>query len=64
MYVYFQDVSTSSVVIMVIANLMVSPTESYVLKHAEVKYKVELIKQNNIIGKVIVYVWIHVYVSH
>lgn len=36
---------------MVIANLMISPPEAYILKHATVKYKVEQIRQNNVVGK-------------
>ena len=36
---------------MVIANLMISPSEAYVLKYATVKYKVEQIRQNSVVGK-------------
>ena len=36
---------------MVIANLMISPSEAYVLKYAAVKYKVEQIRQNSVVGK-------------
>ncbi|XP_052218938.1 nuclear pore membrane glycoprotein 210-like isoform X2 [Dreissena polymorpha] len=45
----YSSVKHSIVRIMVIANLMVSPPEAYVLKHATVKYKVEQIKQDSVI---------------
>ncbi|XP_060082895.1 nuclear pore membrane glycoprotein 210-like [Ylistrum balloti] len=45
----YKNVSPYVVKIMVIANLMVSPAEAYVLKYSTVKYTVELIKQNSII---------------
>ena len=47
----FQAVSHSSVRLMVIANLMISPSEAYVLKYATVRYKVEQIRQNSVVGK-------------
>ncbi|XP_021353376.1 nuclear pore membrane glycoprotein 210-like isoform X2 [Mizuhopecten yessoensis] len=45
----YKNVVPSVVKIMVIANLMVSPAEAYVLKYSTVRYTVELIKQNSII---------------
>jgi len=46
-----QNVAHSSIRMMVIANLMISPIEAYVLKYATVKYKVEQIRQNSVVGK-------------
>lgn len=51
MALLFQRVSSTEVRIMVIANLMVSPSEAYILKSADVKYKVLLLKQNTITSK-------------
>ncbi|KAL5006223.1 hypothetical protein ScPMuIL_015029 [Solemya velum] len=44
----YKKVSPTEVRIMVIANLMVSPSEAYILKSADVRYKVLLLKQNTI----------------
>ena len=41
----------SEVRIVVIANLMLSPPDAYVLKHARVKYTVELLRHNSLKGK-------------
>lgn len=49
-----KNVAPDVVRIIVIANLMVSPAESYVLVHSMVMYSVELIKQNAITGKTFV----------
>ncbi|KAL4239762.1 hypothetical protein ACF0H5_000565 [Mactra antiquata] len=46
----YQSVDHSSVRLMVIANLMISPPEAYVLKYATVKYKVEQIRQNMVVA--------------
>ncbi|XP_063400570.1 nuclear pore membrane glycoprotein 210-like [Mytilus trossulus] len=45
----YKDVPTSIVKIMVVANLNIKPTESYVLMLATVKYTVELVKATSII---------------
>ncbi|XP_041366942.1 nuclear pore membrane glycoprotein 210-like [Gigantopelta aegis] len=45
---YKSSVPIDDVRIMVIANLMLSPPEAYVLKHAQVKYLVELLKHNKL----------------
>ncbi|CAC5367420.1 NUP210 [Mytilus coruscus] len=45
----YKDVPTSIVKIMVVANLNIKPTESYVLMLATVKYSVELVKATSII---------------
>ena len=45
-----QTVRPSEVRIMVIANLILSPPDAYVLKHATVKYKVELLRHNSLKG--------------
>lgn len=47
---YLQNVPPSIVKIMVVANLNIKPTESYVLMLATVKYTVELVKATSIIG--------------
>ncbi|WAR01840.1 PO210-like protein, partial [Mya arenaria] len=44
------SVAHSSVRLMVIANLIVSPPEAYILKFATVKYKVEQIRQNSVVA--------------
>ena len=46
-----QSVKPSEVRIVVIANLMLSPPDAYVLKHARVKYTVELLRHNSLKGK-------------
>jgi hypothetical protein len=43
-------VNPHDVRIVVIANLIVSPPDAYVLKHAQVKYTVELLKHNSLKG--------------
>ena len=57
----------SEVRIVVIANLMLSPPDAYVLKHARVKYTVELLRHNSLKGKMgdipdpfieIVFIWL------
>lgn len=59
---HFQSVSHSSVRLMVIANLMISPPEAYVLKYATVRYKVEQIRQNAVTGKILK--WSHCFPNH
>ncbi|XP_076471495.1 nuclear pore membrane glycoprotein 210-like [Babylonia areolata] len=46
--VYKQSVKPNEVRIMVIANLMLTPPDAYVLKHARVKYTVELLRHNSL----------------
>ncbi|XP_053384697.1 nuclear pore membrane glycoprotein 210-like [Mercenaria mercenaria] len=46
----YAKVEHSSVRLMVIANLMISPPEAYILKYATVKYKVEQIRQNSVVA--------------
>ncbi|XP_053384665.1 nuclear pore membrane glycoprotein 210-like [Mercenaria mercenaria] len=46
----YAKVDHSSVRLMVIANLMISPPEAYILKYATVKYKVEQIRQNSVVA--------------
>lgn len=37
--------------IIVIANLIISPAEAYILKYATIKYAVKQIKQSSMLGK-------------
>ncbi|XP_053383761.1 nuclear pore membrane glycoprotein 210-like [Mercenaria mercenaria] len=46
----YAKVDHSSVRLMVIVNLMISPPETYILKYAAVKYKVEQIRQNSVVA--------------
>ncbi|PVD33180.1 hypothetical protein C0Q70_04429, partial [Pomacea canaliculata] len=46
--VAYKGVTPSEVRIVVVANLMLSPPDAYVLKHAHVKYTVELLRHNSL----------------
>lgn len=46
-----KEVISPSVKIIVIANLIISPAEAYILKHATIKYAVKQIKQSSMLGK-------------
>ncbi|KAL3841492.1 hypothetical protein ACJMK2_019630 [Sinanodonta woodiana] len=45
----YLDIPSSSVKLMVIANLVISPSEAYILKYATIKYIVEQIRHNSVI---------------
>ncbi|KAK3103291.1 hypothetical protein FSP39_018237 [Pinctada imbricata] len=45
----YKDVAAPQVRIMVVANLMIVPAEAHVLKYADIKYKVQLLKHSSII---------------
>ncbi|XP_055899109.1 nuclear pore membrane glycoprotein 210-like [Biomphalaria glabrata] len=44
----YKNIKPHDVRIMVIANLMLSPLEAYVLTHGQVKYRVEILKHNSL----------------
>ncbi|XP_062607902.1 nuclear pore membrane glycoprotein 210-like [Saccostrea cucullata] len=45
----YKDVKSPVVKLVVVANLIISPAEAYILKHATIKYAVKLIKQSSMI---------------
>ncbi|XP_064601442.1 nuclear pore membrane glycoprotein 210-like [Liolophura sinensis] len=46
----YKHVKTSSVRLVVRANLLISPPDAYVLRFSDVKYKVDMVKKNTIVG--------------
>lgn len=48
---FIKEVISPSVKIIVIANLIISPAEAYILKYATIKYAVKQIKQSSVLGK-------------
>ncbi|XP_048780768.2 nuclear pore membrane glycoprotein 210-like isoform X2 [Ostrea edulis] len=45
----YKDVKSPVVKLIVVANLIINPAEAYILKHATIKYSVQLIKQSSML---------------